>query len=69
MPTIYLKHPRHGTKVATMEIEAVADEKNGWVRYTHATPPVSDDAVPVNQLGIKRKYTRRVVADEVTEGV
>lgn len=31
---IYLKHPVHGTKIATLELEAVADEENGWVRYT-----------------------------------
>jgi len=38
MPTIYLKHPTHGTKVATMEQEAVYDEKNGWERYNLDTP-------------------------------
>ena len=33
---IYLKHDRHGTKVACSDAEAKADEKNGWVRYTVA---------------------------------
>ena len=33
MPIIYLKHPVHGAKVATMELEAEYDEQNGWVRY------------------------------------
>jgi hypothetical protein len=33
MPIIYLRHPIHGTKVATMEAEAEEDEKNGWVVY------------------------------------
>ena len=33
MPIIYLKHPIHGAKVATMELEAEYDEQNGWVRY------------------------------------
>ena len=33
MPTIYLRHPVHGTKVACAESEAAYDEKNGWVRY------------------------------------
>ena len=64
--TIYLKHFIYGTKVATMELEAIYDEKNGWVRYTLDTPtdePV--EAAPVNALEvIKRKYTRKV-----TEGV
>jgi hypothetical protein len=35
---IYLRHEKHGTKVAISETEAVADEKNGWVRYTLDAP-------------------------------
>ena len=64
--TIYLRHPEHGTKVATMELEAEYDEKNGWVRYTHDTPSISVEvetveesaeiAAPVNTL---EKRTRR----------
>ena len=38
MPTIYLEHPVHGTKVATLDIEADFDEQNGWTRYTIDTP-------------------------------
>jgi len=38
MPLIYLKHPDHGNKVATMDLEAEFDEQHGWVRYTHDTP-------------------------------
>ena len=34
MAVIYLKHPTHGAKVATMDLEADADERNGWERYT-----------------------------------
>ena len=33
MANIYLKHPIHGAKVATMDLEAEYDEQNGWVRY------------------------------------
>lgn len=63
---IYLKHPVHGTKVATMELEAIYDEKLGWVRYTVGTPSVEPvEVAPVNALEAKRKYTRKVV----TEGV
>ena len=47
---IYLRHPRHGTKVAIAEAEAEADECNGWVRYTPGEP----DA-PVNELEAKRR--------------
>lgn len=61
--TIYLKHPDHGTKVATMEIEAENDEKNGWVRYTLDTPsaieiieePTAETAAPVNTMEVKRR--------------
>lgn len=37
---IYLKHPRHGTKVACTEEEAKADEGRGWSRYEVAKPGV-----------------------------
>lgn len=33
MTAIYLKHPVHGTKVATMDAEANADVANGWRVY------------------------------------
>lgn len=39
MPTIYLRHPVHGTKVANMEAEANADVANGWNVYN----PISSD--------------------------
>jgi hypothetical protein len=63
--TIYLRHPVHGTKVATMDLEAEHDEQNGWVRYTHDTPSISEEveaveeatevAAPVNTLEVKRR--------------
>jgi hypothetical protein len=54
---IYLKHPKHGTKVAICDMEAVADEKNGWTRYTLAT--LSEEAAPVvNELEVKRRRSR-----------
>jgi len=62
MPIIYLKHPIHGTKVATMEAEAEYDESNGWQRYELDTQPepVAEVeeviAAPVNTL---EKRTRR----------
>lgn len=51
---IYLKHPVHGRKVATMDLEAEADEQNGWVRYTEDTPNF-ELAAPVNVLEVKRR--------------
>lgn len=38
MANIYLEHPDHGFKIATMEQEAEFDEQNGWTRYTIDTP-------------------------------
>jgi hypothetical protein len=67
---IYLKHPVHGAKIATMELEAEYDEQNGWTRYNPDTPSDPEDAAPINTLGTKRKYTRRIEAAEgATEGV
>ena len=60
MAAIYLQHPIHGTKVATMELEAQYDEKSGWVRYTPGT--LSDPVVevaPVNTLEVKRGRPRK----------
>jgi hypothetical protein len=45
MPLIYLQHPLHGEKVATMELEAENDEQNGWTRYTIDTPTESVEVV------------------------
>ena len=56
MAMIYLLHPIHGRKVATMELEAVFDETNGWTRYNPEA---------VNALEVKRKYTRKAVAEGV----
>jgi hypothetical protein len=54
---IYLTHPLHGAKVATIEAEAEADEKNGWTRYNPDTPSAPEEAA--NTLVTKRKYTRK----------
>lgn len=53
---INLRHPTHGTKVAISDIEAAADEKNGWVRYDVGvllTPAETVDE-SVNVLAAKR---------------
>lgn len=52
MANIYLKHPVHGTKIATMEQEADADERNGWKRYDPNAPVVD---TPVNELETRRR--------------
>ena len=60
---IYLSHPVHGAKVATMELEAEADEQNGWTRYNPDTPSEPEEAA--NTLAVKRKYTRKAITEEV----
>lgn len=54
---IYLKHPTHGTKIATLEMEAEFDEQHGWVRYNPEEPEKSKQIEPVlvNQLQSKRR--------------
>jgi hypothetical protein len=58
---IYLRHPDHGTKVATMDIEAIYDEENGWTRYTPGEQP----AARVNEL-VSRRRGRRPSVEEIT---
>jgi len=53
---IYLKHPKHGQKVAISDMEAKYDETNGWVRYNPNTPEV-EVVEPVNTLKRRRKNT------------
>lgn len=56
---IYLQHPVHGQKIATMDLEAEFDEQNGWERYNPDTPSApetaSDVAAPANKLEVKRR--------------
>ena len=63
MSVIYLRHPTHGTKVATSSLEAEYDEGNGWERYTLDTPSETvEEAAPVNVLEVKRR--RKVAPQE-----
>lgn len=55
MPIIYLRHPVHGAKVATLDMEADYDERGGWERYTPDVEDEQDAAPPVNSLGRRRR--------------
>lgn len=67
MPVIYLKHPRHGLKIAISEMEVEHDETHGWVRYTPGTPDSQEPAAPANALDGRRR--RRNSPQEVlTDG-
>lgn len=62
MPIIYLKHPTHGVKIATMDAEAEYDEKNGWIRYNPDAPVTeSDDTPVVNAMEVRRRGRRPTV--------
>ena len=54
---IYLQHPIHGRKIATMELEAENDEQNGWTRYNDEAPKVE------NELVARRKPTRQAAKE------
>lgn len=49
MPVIYLKHPTHGVKIVTLDMEADYDERHGWQRYTPGEPE-PDDLPVVNEM-------------------
>lgn len=40
MAVIYLKHPVHGAKVASTDMEANEDRKNGWEDFDPTVPAV-----------------------------
>ena len=50
---IYLKHPKHGNKVATSDLEVKYDVKNGWEVYNLDAPVV--EAEPVNELKRRKR--------------
>jgi len=59
---IYLQHPVHGNKVATMELEAQFDEQHGWSRYNLDNTPVQTEIV--NELVVKRGRPRKIEKEE-----
>lgn len=52
---IYLKHPIHGTKVATLEAEADADKENGWVEFDPTNRVEEKKEAPENELRRRRR--------------
>ena len=58
MAVIYLRHAVHGEKVATLDMEAEYDERNGWVRFT------LEDEAPASAPA---RRPRRVAAPEGDE--
>lgn len=56
---IYLRHPIHGNKVATMELEAQFDEEHGWSRYN-----LGEEKQIQNELIVKRGRPRKIEKEE-----
>ena len=60
---IYLKHPVHGIKVATLNIEAAQDVENGWIIFDPNEEKTDaavaelkvNDEISVNDLKPKRR--------------
>ena len=59
MAIIYLSHPKHGVKIATMEMEAQNDEMNGWSRFDpDAAEELLEPLVEDNVLAEPRRRGR-----------
>jgi hypothetical protein len=63
---IYLRHPRHGTKVAISEDEVAQDEKRGWVVYDPA-PIVEDVPVVETEVDSKPKKSTKKSTESTEE--
>lgn len=61
MTTIYLMHPKHGVKVATMEAEAQHDEMHGWRRFE--LEDLQDDAVEPDAILPDAEVEANVMAE------
>lgn len=66
MTVIYLRHPTHGAKVATMEAEANYDEECGWMRYNPAAPAPAPGQELAN--GMSRRRRPRAVKENEDDG-
>jgi hypothetical protein len=57
MAVIYLRHPKHGAKVAISEVEARLDIDNGWEEFDPTVSSSDDDELPqpMNQLQPRRR--------------
>ena len=67
MPIIYLEHPVHGTKVASLDMEAEADEQNGWTRYNPDTPSTVEEVASEADVAPIARRGRRKKTDESVE--
>jgi hypothetical protein len=66
MSVIYLSHPVHGMKVATMDLEARQDESRGWTRVPppSAAPPDDPPLAVETENALRRRGRPRVNKDD-----
>lgn len=50
---VYLRHPVHGTKIATLDMEVEHDLELGWVEYDPEA--FIEPEVSANKLEVKRR--------------
>lgn len=55
MTVYYLRHPVHGAKVATLEMEVEFDERNGWEQYDPYDSQPQVEQAPVNTMARRRR--------------
>ena len=53
MAVIYLRHPKFGTKVASLDAEAAYDKENGWEEFdpmldAAEAEEIEDEPAPIN---------------------
>lgn len=66
MAAIYLSHPKHGVKIATMEMEAQYDETHGWTRFDpDEDEELLEPMVEANVLSEPRRRGRPRVTQDV----
>ena len=65
---IYLRHPVHGNKIATMDAEAIYDEENGWTRYTPGEQPTPQANELVSRRRGRRTSVEEIAADDNDSG-
>jgi len=61
MAIIYLRHPQHGSKVASMEAEVEHDYKHGWEEYDPNEQEEDAEETPVVENALAPRSRRKTV--------
>ena len=59
MAITYLRHPQHGTKVASMEAEVEHDCKHGWKEFDPTEQEVIVEETPVVENALAPRSRRK----------